>query len=100
MLHFRKFITAALLSSLFSPALFAADQNAVKGIKNIGEGAHTGVIVIDNQVVNSSNLKSQKLSAEDKKKLQKALGRTQKELEGLGTEIERDVLGSMGDIDF
>jgi len=96
----KKTIIMILFTGFCTPLLAADQPNATHNIRNIGVGAHTGVIVIDNQIINSSNLKSERLSAQDKKKLQKLLQQTQQEVEGLGSEIERDVLSGMGDIDF
>ncbi|VAW86903.1 hypothetical protein MNBD_GAMMA16-1044 [hydrothermal vent metagenome] len=97
----KKTITMMLFIGLCTPLLVAAEQpNATHNLRNIGVGTHTGVIVIDSQVINSSNLKSERLSAEDRKKLQKLQKEIQQEVQGLGSEIERDVLSGMGDFDF
>jgi len=96
----KKTITVALISGFCTPLLADNLPNATHNLRNIGVGTHTGVIVIDNKVINSSNLKSERLSAEDKKKLQKLLQQTQQNVEGLGSGIEKDVLSGMGDLDF
>ncbi len=96
----KKLIAMILFGGLCTPLLADNLPNATHNLRNIGVGTHTGVIVIDNKIINSGNLKSERLSAEDKKKLQKALQQTQQEVEGLGSEIERDILSGMGDLDF